>query len=314
MLKTTSRLARVAPRAGLVRLARRQQSGLAGWASELYSNDPKFWTYTAATCGLVVTMYTLDSMSSGSKPAPHHHVEHHHTPAAAPAEEEAEPTSSPATRAVAAPPAPTAAAAAASGAPAAAPAAEPTPWPAAVGELVVAGNFSAFSDGSNVWLVETGLFPGEQPPPEGAVALRAEGKWVHARQMTDFPAGGPPPSLEGLTADAAWLLVKQRSGADGKAHLVGVPNRGTAEAPVDLTPYSSAAVGRVTVKGSEALVEVSGLAPGASAVFRAALPAASGAPPSLSLDTDEPAGGEVVEWLVDPEKLTVRGAVLFQAS
>ena len=92
MLKTTSRLARVAPRAGLVRLARRQQSGLAGWASELYSSDPKFWTYTAATCGLVVTMYTLDSMSNGSKPAPHHHVEHHYTPGAAPADEEPEPT------------------------------------------------------------------------------------------------------------------------------------------------------------------------------------------------------------------------------
>ena len=37
-------------------------------------------------------MYTLDSMSNGSKPAPHHHVEHHYTPAAAPADQEPEPT------------------------------------------------------------------------------------------------------------------------------------------------------------------------------------------------------------------------------
>ena len=59
-----------------------------------------------------------------------------------------------------------------------------------------------------------------------------------------------------------------------------------------------------------ALLEVSGLAPAGAAVFRAALPApGSEEAPAVVLDTAAPAGGEVVEWLVDDENLAVRGAL-----
>ena len=59
-----------------------------------------------------------------------------------------------------------------------------------------------------------------------------------------------------------------------------------------------------------ALLEVSGLPPAGAAVFRAALPApGSEETPAVALDTAAPAGGEVVEWLVDDENLAVRGAL-----
>ena len=59
-----------------------------------------------------------------------------------------------------------------------------------------------------------------------------------------------------------------------------------------------------------ALLEVSGLPPAGAAVFRAALPApGSEETPAVVLDTAAPAGGEVVEWLVDDENLAVRGAL-----
>ena len=58
------------------------------------------------------------------------------------------------------------------------------------------------------------------------------------------------------------------------------------------------------------MLEVSGLAPAGAAVFRAALPAPGSAEtPAVALDTAAPAGGEVVEWLVDDENLAVRGAL-----
>ena len=67
---------------------------------------------------------------------------------------------------------------------------------------------------------------------------------------------------------------------------------------------------QVTMGAGSALLEVSGLAPAGAAVFRAALPApGSGEAPGVVLDTAAPAGGELVEWLVDGENLAVRGAL-----
>ena len=81
------------------------------------------------------------------------------------------------------------------------------------------GNVSAFSDGANVWVVEAGLLPGAPG------ATRVNGQWVRARQMTDFGADEAPPLLEGMSADAGWVLVSRLAGdgASPRQELLAVP-------------------------------------------------------------------------------------------
>ena len=100
-----------------------------------------------------------------------------------------------------------------------APAVDEKPLPTAVGKPVGVGNVSAFSDGANVWVVEAGLLPGAPG------ATRVNGQWVRARQMTDFGADEAPPLLEGMSADAGWVLVSRLAGdgASPRQELLAVP-------------------------------------------------------------------------------------------
>ena len=67
--------------------------------------------------------------------------------------------------------------------------------------------------------VEAGLLPGAPG------ATRLNGQWVRARQMTDFGADEAPPLLEGMSADAGWVLVSRLAGdgASPRQELLAVP-------------------------------------------------------------------------------------------
>jgi hypothetical protein len=325
-------------------LVRRQKHTIAEIVAERYSADPKFYRFTAGVVSLAVLQRMYDSMSGGSHSHEHHSHDHAHTTHEAPAatahqnkpEKEAPPpvveTATPPQQAaetaepLALDPAPLRPAPAVNEKPLPIAVYEPPvlasnelALPTAVGKPVGAGNVSAFSDGANVWVVEAGLLPGAPG------ATRANGQWVRARQMTDFGAGEAPPLLEGISADAGWVLVTRLTGDGSQAQLLAIPAmRGrtqsgrallaaAASPAIDLTPAPRASVDKVTMGAGGALLEVSGLAPAGAAVFRAALPApGSGEAPGVVLDTVAPAGGELVEWLVDGENLAVRGALVLQ--
>ena len=57
MLRAASRLA---PRAGLLRRQQQSRGLVTAWAQELYTQDKKFWQYTAAVVGVVVLERTLE--------------------------------------------------------------------------------------------------------------------------------------------------------------------------------------------------------------------------------------------------------------
>jgi len=340
-------------------LARRHVQSFS-WSEERYAADPRFYQFTAGVISLVVAQRLYDSLSSDSKSHEKAHTTHE-APAVVPQEEPENEapavveTSTPPQAETSTPPtAPLALETPAPLPPAPAPnemvlpavvveppapvpskavlpavvVEPPVPasnemvLPAAIGNQVGVGNVLAFSDGANVWVVEArphsgggaGLYPGGG----------ANGEWVRARQMTDLGAGEAPPLLEGISADAGWVLATQLTADGSRSQLLAVPGiraapsgrallAAAAEPAINLTPTPRASVDKVTMGAGGALLEVSGLAPAGAAVFRAALPAAgSGETPSVSLDTNAPAGGELVEWLVDEEKLAVRGALVLQ--
>ena len=231
MLRVAGRRLACAPlRAGL---ARRQKQTIAEIAAERYSADPKFYQFTAGVVSLAVLqrMFFGDSHSHDHHSHDHHSHDHshdhaptaHEAPAAA--AEEAPPavvlphqvakTATPPQQAKTTPapgalePAPLPPA----------PAVDEKPLPTAVGKPVGVGNVSAFSDGANVWVVEAGLLPGAPG------ATRVSGQWVRARQMTDFGADEAPPLLEGMSADAGWVLVSRLAGdgASPRQELLAVP-------------------------------------------------------------------------------------------
>merc|ERR1740130_2678267 len=191
-------------------LVRRQKHTIAEIVAERYSADPKFYQFTAGVISLVVLQRMYDSLTSGDSHSHDHHAhkeEHttHEAPAAAPLALEPAPlppapavNEKPLPMAVYEPPVLTSN--------------EPA-LPTAVGKPVGVGNVSAFSDGANVWVVEAGLLPGSPG------ATRADGQWVRARQMTDFGAGEAPPLLEGISADAGWVLVTRLTGDGTQAQL-----------------------------------------------------------------------------------------------
>ena len=223
MLRVAGRRLACAPlRAGL---ARRQKHTIAEIVAERYSTDPKFFQFTAGVVSLVV----LQRMFFGDSHSHDHHSHDHshdHAPTAhkapAAAAKEAPPavvlphqvkTATPPQQATT-----TAAPRALEPAPLPpAPAVDEKPLPTAVGKPVGVGNVSAFSDGANVWVVEAGLLPGAPG------ATRVNGQWVRARQMTDFGADEAPPLLEGMSADAGWVLVSRLAGDGSRAELLAVP-------------------------------------------------------------------------------------------
>ena len=323
--------------------ARRHQSTFMGTVADAYSENPQLFKYTAGVVSLVFLQQTLFNR----KPKHDEHFEHLPVERAAPkpaaVKESEAPTPAPAVVATAAPapPAPVALvvpAAPVAAAPVAPTPAAPTPAaaapaapaptvptapvepvaPATVGETIVLDRFSCYSDGANLWLVERELFPATPR------ATSSGGNWMRVSQLTQYPAGTPPPTVQGFTSDGGWVLMKQRSAADANEHLLAVPCLVPApsgqllvsgEAAIDLTSPSRAAAGKVVVGDNATLVEVSGMAPGgSSAIFRASLPPAGdkASKPLLQLDTPPPPGGEVVEWLLDEQKLSARGALLLQ--
>ena len=221
MLRVAGRRLACAPlRAGL---ARRQKQTIAEIAAERYSADPKFYQFTAGVVSLAVLQRMFFGDSHSHDHHSHDHHSHDHSHDHAPTAHEA-----PAAVAEEAPPAVVLPHQVAKTAtppqqakttPAPAPAVDEKPLPTAVGKPVGVGNVSAFSDGANVWVVEAGLLPGAPG------ATRVSGQWVRARQMTDFGADEAPPLLEGMSADAGWVLVSRLAGdgASPRQELLAVP-------------------------------------------------------------------------------------------
>ena len=221
MLRVAGRRLACAPlRAGL---ARRQKQTIAEIAAERYSADPKFYKFTAGVVSLAVLQRMFFGDSHSHDHHSHDHHSHDHSHDHAPTAHEA-----PAAAAEEAPPAVVLPHQVAKTAtppqqakttPAPAPAVDEKPLPTAVGKPVGVGNVSAFSDGANVWVVEAGLLPGAPG------ATRVNGQWVRARQMTDFGPDEAPPLLEGMSADAGWVLVSRLAGdgASPRQELLAVP-------------------------------------------------------------------------------------------
>ena len=269
-------------------LVRRQKHTIAEIVAERYSADPKFYQFTAGVVSLVVVQRMYESLTSGDSHSHDHHSHDqahttHEAPAAAAPQEEPEKEAPPVVVETAPPPQQQAAETAAPLAlepaplpPSPAVNEKPLPiavyeppvlasnelasnelasnelaLPTAVGKPVGAGNVSAFSDGTNVWVVEAGLLPGSPG------ATRANGQWVRARQMTDFGAGEAPPLLEGISADAGWVLASRLTGDGSQAQLLAIPAmRGrtqsgrallaaAASPAIDLTPAPRASVDKV---------------------------------------------------------------------
>ena len=234
------RLARAPPRTGL---ARRHQSSLAEIVAERYASDPKFYQFTAGVISLVLAQRLYDSRPSGSKSHEKAPTTHEAPAAAAPVQEEPENEAAPAVVETSTPPAETAPIETARLAPAPAPNGKVLPTavyeppapapneqvlPVAVWKVLPTAVYEPPAPAPNGKVLPTAVY--EPPAPNDGVGEGGANAWV-----VDFDADD---RLEGISADAAWLLVTRRGGGGGEARLLAVPGiRAVAAEPaVDLTP------------------------------------------------------------------------------